>query len=961
MALFHFEIKSDKRKSGNRTSAKEHVTYIDREGKYRDIDQRDLEKIATENIISGTASTKPKPGKELLLYSSPFGTIILDDSGVKISRNASPQTIATALLLAKEVYDCELSVRGMDSFKKAAASIAAALELPLQFEKHFSDVVKTAKEKIENDRQRFELAGGKYILPGERDGENDRGTARRSNSRTLSKCCKKCRGIQPDLTGSSLAQAAKRGICVPTLSGSSMDVSGRAIDVLLSKDEYDDLQRSIQRRQQANPQLRWDVSGARRAAAEMTTKKIMQNLHTDFDKIFAASHVQYINRETRFKQRGGCIKTGSHLPAWADGSAKKFFYAADKYEGKERERYKEIVFALPNELTLEQQEEILNTFLQKHLSDYYYTWAIHDKIGSMSNGEHHTHVHIMFSTRKIDAYEKAVGRDAQLFFKRASPDAAHPENGGCPKDDKWNGKNRIRFLLQLREDAAKIQNEILEKYGHNARVDHRSLKARRQEALANGNTFLAEILNRVPEAAVGPNELLNENSETCRTQKNLRKYNYQQFKNKISKNILFCNIETEKNDRLYKANKKSLQEIMQVLNESDNSILANDLAALSTQAKEISILRSTLTSSSEAIEQSFINIMREEQREAWQNLKRLAQEQKQWQQFKLSLNTGAIPDPNLQKDVIITVEKEITRLNDELRRQSPAMRKIFEQFSLPAVQKQLQTYAGNKIFSERFARQKLQKLLLGQQQSIANLSQHYNDIVTNETHDNGYSAQTISDSIGEELKLLYQQSKEIRNELKKLRPKVISPERAMTIAMNQYVHFAAKGKLEFDFKSIREQRRSLQKNQNKDKAASDILKKIEELDLQEKMLVDKCSSPEGKAKISEIVAGILRKNAPISMRFAQLQANSHQLQVKITSLQEMYTAAQEAAGRYPYMRYKMSGVPQSLRSSSHKIAAALAGDEKFTPLVMQSREENFDDWELLTEAEKDERRNKRGR
>lgn len=961
MALFHFEIKSDKRKSGNRTSAKEHVTYIDREGKYRDIDQRDLDKIATENIISGTASTKPKPGKELLLYSSPFGTIRLDDSGVKISRNASPQTIATALLVAKEIYDGELSVRGMDAFKNSAASIAAELELPLQFEKHFSDAVKAAKEEIENDRQRFELAGGKYILPGQRNGKSGRGTARGNDNRTLSECRKKCGSIQSNLAGSSLAQTAKRGFCVPALSGRTMDVSGRASDVLLSKDEYNDLQRSIQRRQQANPQLRWDVSGSRRAAAEMTTKKIMQNLQTDFSKIFAASHVQYINRETRFKQRGGCIKTGSHLPTWADGSAKNFFDAADKYEGKDRERYKEIVFALPNELTLEQQEEILNAFLQKHLSDYYYAWAIHDKIGSMSSGEHHTHVHIMFSTRKIDAYEKVVGRDARLFFKRASSDAAHPENGGCPKDDKWNGKNRIRFLFQLREDAAKIQNEILEKYGHNARVDHRSLKARRQEALSNGNTFLAEILNRVPETAVGPNELLNENSETCRTQKNLRKYNYQQFKNKISKNILFCNIETEKNDRLYEANQKSLQEIMQVLNENDRSVLANNLAALSTQAKEISILRSTLTSSFEAIEQSFINIMREEQREAWQNFKRLAQEQKHWQQFKLSLNTGAIPDPNLQKDVITTVDKEITRLNEELRRQSPAMRKIFEQFSLPAVQKQLQTYAGNKIFSERFARQKLQKLLLGQQQSIANLSQHYNDIVTNETHDNGYSAQTISDSIGEELKLLYQQSKEIRNELKKLRPKVISPKRAMTIAMNQYVHFAAKGKLAFDFKSIREQRRSLQKNQNKDKAASDILKKIEELDLQEKMLVDKCSSPEGKAKINEIVAGILRKNAPISMRFAQLQANSHQLQVKITSLQEMYTATQEAAGRYPYMRYKMSGVPQSMRSSSHKIAAALAGDEKFTPLVMQSRDENFDDWELLTEAEKDERRNKRGR
>ena len=41
--------------------------------------------------------------------------------------------------------------------------------------------------------------------------------------------------------------------------------------------------------------------------------------------------------------------------------------------------------------------------------------------------------------------------------------------------------------------AADITNEILQKYGFHAQVDHRSLKAQRQEALANGDTFFGNI------------------------------------------------------------------------------------------------------------------------------------------------------------------------------------------------------------------------------------------------------------------------------------------------------------------------------------------------------------------------------------------------------------------------------------------------------------------------------------
>ena len=123
----------------------------------------------------------------------------------------------------------------------------------------------------------------------------------------------------------------------------------------------------------------------------------------------------------------------------------------------------EIEFALPNELkTVEQYRQIIDAFIEKHLKDHYYAYAIHDKIGVMSNGQHHPHVHIMFSERLIDEVER--------------------RRHGAPKVRKWSDK---KFLTILRADFAEIQNEVLAKNGFSIRVDHQTLKAQREEAERN--------------------------------------------------------------------------------------------------------------------------------------------------------------------------------------------------------------------------------------------------------------------------------------------------------------------------------------------------------------------------------------------------------------------------------------------------------------------------------------------
>ena len=173
-----------------------------------------------------------------------------------------------------------------------------------------------------------------------------------------------------------------------------------------------------------------DISLALAQAAQLTTKKILENVAQAQKQQSAVSHVEYINREKAYENRGGCIFQFHRLPKWANDDPKKFFQAADKYEGVGHRRYVEIEFALPNELkTVEQYRQIIDTFIAKHLQDHYYAYAIHNKIGVMSDGQHHSHVHIMFSERLIDDVEKKKERTAKSFFlypARKKKDGSQP-------------------------------------------------------------------------------------------------------------------------------------------------------------------------------------------------------------------------------------------------------------------------------------------------------------------------------------------------------------------------------------------------------------------------------------------------------------------------------------------------------------------------------------------------------
>lgn len=953
MAVFHFELKSDRRKGGKQTSALQHVKYINREGAYQNVDERESAKMATENRITGPKLHENAPGRELLLYSSPFGIIKQDDSGILVSRNASIQTVAIALEVAKRLYGNSLNLKGQDAFKDHAIVAASSLNLEIQFQSSFYQAaVVQQREEQEHERQTFEANGGIYGIPRFDFSDSKHTFGIPSIFPLQSGTGGISAGLfESDTERHTVTELAQTGWRLPALSGRNMVLPKQQSDMLLSSNASRQLQRRIRRRQRALPKLRWDVSGDRKNAIETSVKEILHNLQNNLDKTFASSHVQYINRESVFEQRGGCIDTGHHLPVWAKDDPKIFFSAADRFERNNGERYKELIFSLPNELNLNQQKEIVNRFLDAHMKELYYAYAIHDKIGTMSNGEHHTHIHLMFSTRQIDAAERKRERDPAVFFSRANNET--PAQGGCPKSEVWNGKDRAKNLCVLREDFARIQNEVLAKYGVPSRVDHRSLKARRQEALAEGNVFLAEILNRIPEQAVGPLALLEQGNKNVLAQQKLRQMNRLREKNIFAKTFLLNGIRQAKLQNRVQEIQAHIQQLDQLLNKDEKSAMANALQELQKQQMQ---LRSTFDAavwSSDAIESSLLSFMQEDEKETWQEFKALGHELTHWQDFKKSLQQNSFETPEQWQNIQAAIDQEISKIHQSLQMKAPTVRSIFLKLSEPHTKRDMLRYAGNILFDSQLTKSKLDKMILQQEQRLTEFRSSYQLLTDSLRQSPAYTAGVVADYLDLSLKQLYTEEHQLRAKMRELAKHVISPSRAISIAENLYT----KG----EFKQLRAAERKLQKDNNAGKLSPESLQaQQKELQNWRSRLETACKKPAAQSKIQEICAGILSKNVPHAIAYQKIQ---HEHQTVAAAIQEIKTQA-TAARHQSYQDknqtlYKATGTtPETgYMEPHHMIGAAIAGNRDCAVLVAKNKKNFPDDWTLLSQSEREDLKN----
>ncbi len=207
----------------------------------------------------------------------------------------------------------------------------------------------------------------------------------------------------------------------------------------------------------------------------------------------ASIHSLYILRLEKYAVRTDLESSGyGNLPKWCNDNSVEFWRAADLYERQNGVVYREHELALPIEATPMERKALIEEWCYKHYKNHAYLYAIHDKKGN-------PHGHIMICDRKQDGIE----RTADQFFKREASTyrdrktkeliKTDPAKGGCPKSDKWNGKDRNKHLEKLRKSWADAQNRFYDsKHLYGLRVDHRSLEAQEAGMLADAQEFEAE-------------------------------------------------------------------------------------------------------------------------------------------------------------------------------------------------------------------------------------------------------------------------------------------------------------------------------------------------------------------------------------------------------------------------------------------------------------------------------------
>jgi hypothetical protein len=191
----------------------------------------------------------------------------------------------------------------------------------------------------------------------------------------------------------------------------------------------------------------------------------------------ARSAYDYVAREGAYADDGRDPVTymeSDHMPAWAADDSAVYWQTADLYERANGRLYVSADFALPRDLSPEDQIVLAHEFAQDLTREERlpYTLAIHAGQGADGH-EHNPHVHMLISERRNDGIE----RDARQWFARAAPD--QPTRGGATKTRTLHGR---AWVEQARGRLADRTNDTLARLGRPDRVDHRSTHAKASTA-----------------------------------------------------------------------------------------------------------------------------------------------------------------------------------------------------------------------------------------------------------------------------------------------------------------------------------------------------------------------------------------------------------------------------------------------------------------------------------------------
>lgn len=178
---------------------------------------------------------------------------------------------------------------------------------------------------------------------------------------------------------------------------------------------------------------------------------------------------KYADKDTEILHR-----QSGNMPSWAKSPC-DFWSSADELERANGSAYREHILSLPRELTLQQNIDCVQSWIDAQLSDKHaYSYAIHAP--NARDGGTNYHAHIMFSDRMNDGIE----RTREQYFKRTNK--KEPARGGAVKANSgmtWKAKKEK--LKAVRHDWGEHLKGHLREHGFHdtaERVDMRNWKER---------------------------------------------------------------------------------------------------------------------------------------------------------------------------------------------------------------------------------------------------------------------------------------------------------------------------------------------------------------------------------------------------------------------------------------------------------------------------------------------------
>lgn len=184
-----------------------------------------------------------------------------------------------------------------------------------------------------------------------------------------------------------------------------------------------------------------------------------------------------------YRRKIGVAWTGIMAPEFTPNElldAQTLWNTVERIEFRANARLaREMIIALPHQVNLDTQVEMLRRFVTAHLvaRGMVADCAVHRPPVEHRGDPRNWHAHVLLTDRPMTATGFAA-----------------------TKDRNWNARENVTLW---RNAWADTHNAMMAELGLPHRIDHRSLEAQRQDALQRGDTIAALDLDRTPQIHVG--------------------------------------------------------------------------------------------------------------------------------------------------------------------------------------------------------------------------------------------------------------------------------------------------------------------------------------------------------------------------------------------------------------------------------------------------------------------------